>query len=394
MSIVSLAFEDLDSGWTLEETRFGPLNLLVGPSGAGKTRILDALLTLRALGQSASGSGSSSKWRLVLESRASNYEWKGEIENLSRHKRAQARGLNGEESGGNGKDSHWSHRFVSEQIVKDGEIIVRRNLREFIYDKNRLPLLNPLESAVSLLRGEDRIQPLQDALSRIRIAEDPNLPPQNWIGKADAEGYREGLKTDLANLATQFPLLLVVKLYVLERHYQDVFKRIVEEFRNAFPTVTDLRVDTVVELQIPGNWEYQSDTVVFAIKEDGVSGWIPAYLLSAGMLKTLNLLTEVQLAPKDTVFLIDELENSLGVNCLPEVASLMLRGLDTRQFIVTSHHPRVINEIPFERWKLVTRQGSKVRVLDASAIPALQTAASLERFTQLLNLPEYEEGIS
>jgi hypothetical protein len=35
-----------------------------------------------------------------------------------------------------------------------------------------------------------------------------------------------------------------------------------------------------------------------------------------------------------------------------------------------------------------------VKVLDATSIPALETASSLEKFTQLINLREYEEGVA
>ena len=92
--------------------------------------------------------------------------------------------------------------------------------------------------------------------------------------------------------------------------------------------------------------------------------------------------------------MIDELENSLGVNCLPDVARRMLKGLDQVQYLATSHHPRVINEIPFDRWKLVTRRGSGVRVVNARDIASLDRASSLEKFTELINLPEYVEGVA
>jgi hypothetical protein len=63
------------------------------------------------------------------------------------------------------------------------------------------------------------------------------------------------------------------------------------------------------------------------------------------------------------------------------------------QFILTSHHPYIINNIPWKTWQLVTRKGGYVRVTNATQIPHLQTASSMEKFIQLINLPEYEEGI-
>jgi len=38
----------------------------------------------------------------------------------------------------------------------------------------------------------------------------------------------------------------------------------------------------------------------------------------------------------------------------------------TLQFIATSHHPYIINNIPYEYWKIVTRQGGHIRICNAS----------------------------
>lgn len=92
--------------------------------------------------------------------------------------------------------------------------------------------------------------------------------------------------------------------------------------------------------------------------------------------------------------LIDELEASFGVNCLPAATDLLLSRAPDIQFIVTSHHPYIIDRIPSRYWKIVTRRGSHVRVLDATTIPALtQGKSHLDNFSRLINLPEYEHGI-
>ena len=45
------------------------------------------------------------------------------------------------------------------------------------------------------------------------------------------------------------------------------------------------------------------------------------------------------------------------------------------------------------RCRLVTREGSVVTVKDVASIPEFDSASSLEKFTQLMNLEEYEEAI-
>jgi len=115
--------------------------------------------------------------------------------------------------------------------------------------------------------------------------------------------------------------------------------------------------------------------------------------ISSGMMKTLLHLFEIALAPKGSVIMIDDFENSMGQNCLPQLTDYILRYSNDIQFILTSHHPYVINNIPTKWWKIVTRKGSEVTVKDADSIPALQTASKLDKFTLLMNLKEYEEGI-
>ncbi len=83
--IISFAYEDLDTGWTLEEVRFDALNLLVGPSGAGKTRILEALMNVRKAALGSARGVPSAWWKLVLEGvdrqhegKAAEFTWEAE----------------------------------------------------------------------------------------------------------------------------------------------------------------------------------------------------------------------------------------------------------------------------------------------------------------------------
>jgi predicted ATPase len=111
------------------------------------------------------------------------------------------------------------------------------------------------------------------------------------------------------------------------------------------------------------------------------------------MRRTFIHLMELAMAPRGSLIVIDDLENSLGVNCLDEIVARMLARANELQFLLTSHHPYVINNIPSKYWKIVTRNGSTVTVLDEATISALQTASRHEKFLLLMNLPQYEEGI-
>ena len=65
------------------------------------------------------------------------------------------------------------------------------------------------------------------------------------------------------------------------------------------------------------------------------------------MLRTLIHLHEFLFAPSGTVVVIDEFENSLGINCLPVLTELMLQRSDC-QFIVTTHSRYLEDLTPIE----------------------------------------------
>ncbi|MCI0663516.1 MAG: ATP-binding protein, partial [Acidobacteria bacterium] len=184
-----------------------------------------------------------------------------------------------------------------------------------------------------------------------------------------------------------------------EDHLEE-FGKVREAYTEIFPTVLDivlnikLAEDALEEwsgADAEGSLEFK-EWLSLGVKEKGVEEWVLNDQISAGMLRALIHLFEIALAARGTVIIVDEFENSMGVNCLPQMTDHFLRHSDL-QFILTSHHPYVINNVPWRYWKLVTRAGSEVTVKDATSIPSLDSASSLEKFTQLLNLEEYTEAI-
>lgn len=394
--ILTFEYEDLETGWRLEPVTFGPANLLVGPSGAGKTRILRALADARQAALFGLQGLPSARWRLEVEVGDANgsktvYSWRAETEVSFSRSLSGARDRRAPES-----EFDSDARFVREEILRADAAVVERDGR-FRFKGETLPRLDVKTSAVELLSSEDEIEPLYRCLQRIRFPRIEFQLVRGALGTLEAaEADRRRLGGDLGALRRETAMSVPWRLYILQRDHAQLFGRVVDDFRDIFPTVEELRVDTWEELGFKPRLEesYMASRLALGMKEEGVAGWIFHHDFSSGMEKTLNLLVEVALAPAGTVFLVDELENSLGVNCLPDVAELMLQGLDRIQFLATSHHPQVINGIPTRYWKVVTRRGSSVRVLDAESIPSLKTASPLEKFTQLLNLPEYEEGVA
>jgi len=347
MTIHSFAFEDRETGWRLEETSFGDVNLLVGVTGVGKTRILGALLDV---GRTALGKGvhlGCSTWALRLGTPDGKYLWTAEID----------------VSGASGKPAE--SRFVRERIVReDDEVLVERSER-FEFEGRKLPRLQESRSAVELLQSEPSIHPLYEEFNRWQFF---GLPQERFgVEPLDLHldnGARVRLSLDELRQATDLPF--VAKAFFLQEGHAEVFASVREAYADIFPTVLDLRVASYADFKVKSPFQDEDRWFTLGIREKSVDGWVVRRSMSAGMWKVLTFVIELTLSQTGSVFLVDEIENSLGVNCLPDLAKLLLEKSGEVQMVMTSHHPQVINTITPEHWRLVTRRGPVVTVRPAS----------------------------
>ncbi|MCC6558763.1 MAG: ATP-binding protein [Polyangiaceae bacterium] len=60
------------------------------------------------------------------------------------------------------------------------------------------------------------------------------------------------------------------------------------------------------------------------ILEEETGAWTPQAEMSSGMLRVLLHLIELSLIPPGSVIVIDELENSLGKNCMPQLTDFIM----------------------------------------------------------------------
>lgn len=132
----------------------------------------------------------------------------------------------------------------------------------------------------------------------------------------------------------------------------------------------------------------ESGREIFRIRHSN-GRWVSQYDISAGMFKTLNLVTLMKMTKEPSVLLIDEIENSLGANCLDVVVE-ELSYTPAIQCVITSHHPYVINNIPPDKWKVVSRNGEEITVRNADELGIGETGQ--DSFYQLINAFHYEDG--
>lgn len=398
MAIRSFEFYDSFRRWSLEKMAFSDFNLLVGISGVGKTRILEALKTIKEAGLRSVEDAGGCKWTLYLTAGEKTYAWSAETSMTSKDPGKLPSEMDRESVDGDDD----SPEFISEKIVQlGGATVVSRSTDQFKFQGNILPKLKRTESAITLLRDEEAIKPIRSALSRFMFSEPASPVSDNRLLGVDTvalNSARVRYKT-LASLREASDLPTFIRAYILQKDHPEAFQEVVTQFCEIFPTVEEVHVDYLSDLDPAGATAIAPPVARLSIlgvgiKERGVAQLVCTPRLSSGMVRSLVHLFELHLAPPGTVVAIDEFENSMGINCLPAIMDRLLeRGRDL-QFIVTSHHPYIINNVPAEWWKVVTRRGGVVSVKDAETIPALTTDSKHDLFVQLLNLPEYEEGIA
>ena len=121
--------------------------------------------------------------------------------------------------------------------------------------------------------------------------------------------------------------------------------------------------------------------------KEHTGNWLSIESLSDGMLKSFYYLTQLTLCKPGAILLIDEFENGLGLNCMGPLLEQIINHEDI-QLILSSHHPYIINNIPSEKWLIITRENSTICVQSAAEFGIGQT--KYDAFFELMNRLDYE----
>lgn len=379
MKLLSIKFINKEQEWEFEKIHFFDLTLLVGVSGVGKTQVLKSIYTLKHIAGGESINGV--KWELEFQTlKGKKYLWCGEFENIKSKNEHIPEYF--EE-----RNEKTKPKIISEQLIlNDTKIIIDRNLEKFKFNNNEMPKLISTESAINILKEEDLIKDVYDSFKLI-ILRDHTQKIGNQFSHLSIEKLKNKFKTfeeiKESDLDTFHKLALICDIS------KPTFEEIKSRFIEVFPQIENIKVEPI---KIDDLSNFIFETTVIQIKEIGVQKWIPHNRMSSGMLRTLLHISEMYLWNEGTVILIDEFENSLGLNCIDVLTDDLIYDNNNIQFIATSHHPYIINKIPFEYWKIVTRKGSIIKTFDAKDFELGNSHH--DRFMSLINHPFYKQGIS
>ena len=379
MKINTFEFFDKETKWEIEPIIFKDLTLLVGASGVGKTRILKALMKLKdiALGNPVNGV----KWQITFSVKEDNYSWEGEYELKENYS------FEGIIIMTDNENTRKNPIILFEKIVVNNDIIFEREGNEVKYKDNISSMPIKAEQSFFAISNDPQIEKAQKAFSKILYTDYSNT--------SEGTDTTDLIRPDVIKKYKNIDELrnsdesLMDKFYWVFKKNKKIFTQIKASFKTVFPQVQDIKIEPLEAFKNSFLPLFIKSSPFIQIKEEGIDTWITTESMSAGMYRTLIHVIELHLSADETVILIDEFENSLGVNCIDEVIN-QIKGTDHIQFIITSHHPYIINNINYKNWKIVTRKGTKVFVQDAQELGF--DKSKHQAFIQLINLQEYKTG--
>ncbi|MFQ2224505.1 AAA family ATPase [Aeromonas enteropelogenes] len=378
MKILKFSFNDSIKKIRINEIEVGNKNLLVGVSGAGKTTIMTALGKIKRISSGTSSPGDS--WSITfIDNNGCRVDWYGQFKTDTEY------------------DEEDNAELISESIIVDGEqLYIKKNGVSFLAG-NKLPSIDKNKSIIHSLRDDDSVKDIYTCLQSIvlissnarNLLDELMIPYFNESASKTLakEAKEDGKKMSLSltKINELLPSLDIRhKIYFCSKYDTKQFEYFSFVFKSIFPHVKEVKP---VKRRAPSNSVNPKQGVsISLVMEDNST--VAQENISSGMFKSMIIIAFLYLGAKNTVLLIDEIENGLGVNCLPDIIS-ELQGASV-QTIISTHHPRIINEIKPKDWHIVTRNGGLITASRADEI--VDSTSVHDPFIKLINSKKYKLG--
>lgn len=379
MKINKLSVKYNPTGVEIQNVEFDDtLSLLVGISGVGKTRILNSIHDLQRVvdGEGVNGF----EWDVEFNIKNSNYNWKGKFEFKEQSPFSEI------VNRFNYDVSPSEYAILYEYLFIDGSEVIRRLNNEIYFKGNKTLKLSSSKSIINLLNEEQDIEVISNSFKGIKYIDNSEYS-EKFLSFA-GEFFKEIIDNDYISLEflRSLPYDIQSKLYLCQEKAPTLFSEIIDVYKEVFPHVESVKLSLATLGEAFKNY----DQIVISVKEIGVDHWINHNAISSGMMKTLIHLAYIYLSKKGSIFLIDEFENGFGVNCINSISNLVLMAGNDYQFIMTSHHPYIINNVPVNKWKIVNRTKN---VIVAESASKHIDSSNHDSFIKLINSNFYNQGV-
>ena len=380
MLIHSMEFENYTTGQQIKKMNFDKLNLLVGRSGAGKTQILK---TLSAYITAA-----------YREPIISSIQFKGHFKldfsmlfpdtnsrSIFRRKNVSWEIYTDEMKKIVNEPYRLPYGVSEEYLLINEETLIERSKSTLKIGNEKTAAISPEQSVVNVFMNPTEVSYVRTGLSSI-ISYYHQRNALNDVSRIEGERIRNEFyrlsKVDESSSKVAIQIFLMfypslMQIDIVKQYNVFLFEKFLSRLQDIFPSIEDLKVDLL------------EDTNYFTLFIKENNKWIPKESISSGMLKSIYLLTATKFNPA-TVVLLDEVENSLGINCLDEVTDYIVGEAEgTTQFILTSHHPYIINNIPEQYWHIVSQDHGIISSKRANDIGISTVNNKQDKFFQLIN---------
>lgn len=336
-----IEFENIETGLKVERVDFfEDITLLVGLSGVGKTQILNAVEYSLNLAVRKDVIMRPYFVNMGIEIDGDIYEWAYKISGIEKEDILF--------------ENQEEYCIQYEKLIKNGDVIFERcdeDIRVMGYDK--VPQPKKDESLLSQYSEDEEFEKLISGIRKLYSVE-MELAVRGGIkselfSKLKVRVVETIRKGDNVPFKTFSHLPAAMKIYIVKHYYKDIYIKIFDAVKELFMEIEDIDVVEdedremyLVAIQVYGKKLLQHD-------------------ISNGMLKTIYYIVELFTMSDNSLVLIDEFENGLGVNCIDLLSEILLFERKDLQFIITSHHPKIINGIEQNRWKIIDRYGSIVK---------------------------------
>lgn len=367
-----IEFENLRTGLKIERVVFNDdITLLVGLSGVGKTQILNAIEYSLKLAVNKNLRLEPYNTTLCFQIGEEVYVWSYRIQQDHTEDIFES------------KEIKYFFAYEKLQNIK-GDILMQRTsdtIQVTGYDK--VPTPKKDESLLVQYSEDTFVKPIISEMLKLYPIE-IEMDVRGAIAQESFNMFKAKIKESFKENEKQpfekFSHLPVpLKIYITKKYYPQMYAQIFSAVKELFMEINSI---DIVE---------DPDREIYMVAIDVYGKRLLQHEISNGMLKTIYYIVELITMSKNSLVLIDEFENGLGVNCIDVLAELLLGERRDLQFVITSHHPKIINQISNKKWKIIERDIATVKNFTAEEYGIMHSQH--DAYFNLINRWEFEGKI-
>ena len=367
-----IEFENLRTGLKIERVVFNDdITLLVGLSGVGKTQILNAIEYSLKLAVNKNLRLEPYNTTLCFQIGEEVYVWSYRIQQDHAEDIFES------------KEIKYFFAYEKLQNIK-GDILMQRTpdtIQVTGYDK--VPTPKKDESLLAQYSEDAFVKPIISEMLKLYPIE-IEMDVRGAIAQESFNMFKAKIKESFKENEKQpfekFSHLPVpLKIYITKEYYPQMYAQIFSAVKELFMEINSI---DIVE---------DPDREIYMVAIDVYGKRLLQHEISNGMLKTIYYIVELITMSKNSLVLIDEFENGLGVNCIDVLAELLLGERRDLQFVITSHHPKIINQISNKKWKIIERDIATVKNFTAEEYGIMHSQH--DAYFNLINRWEFEGKI-